>query len=96
MCGSASPGWKQLELAKVQLMYNHCSPSVFVQVFLFVCFFRDLAHTYGLWNWKGDVKSLPYFIQVTLREFMQLLIFVDQMFSKNYMMKQYLVVPCFH
>lgn len=32
VCGSASPGWKQLELAKVQLIYNHCSPSVLVKI----------------------------------------------------------------
>lgn len=34
VCGSASPGWKQLELAKVQFSYDHCSQSEFVNVFI--------------------------------------------------------------
>lgn len=34
VCGSASLGWKQGQLAKVQFIYNHCSQRVLVKVFL--------------------------------------------------------------
>lgn len=87
--------WLETTRISEGVVYNHCSQRVWV----YGSSDRDLAHTYELWNWRRAGEG-PYFIvnyYYNARvDTTSILIFMEQVFPENYIMKWGWVVPGFH